>query len=272
VRITSAIGVALRRVSPRAAKAAKKAWALRRHTPWNKAHIINHLATSRGHRHYLELCTPITGGRYAEIDHAKFETCLRLMYNCPEAYVPCDGLLIDYRATGLDISECLTKMREDGRRVDIALIDSFHDYEPSMRDLIEGFRLLDAGGTLVVHDCLPPRAEIAQPKLTPGEWCGVSYQAFVDFVINRDDVEFYTVDTDYGCGIIHKQPRPPSSIIDPRTKERERTFANWLIKRDDPWAAFSFFETHKRMLTNLVSIREFLAKNTKSIRRQDNPA
>ena len=181
---------------------------LRRRAPWNKAHLINYLAEVRGYRHYLELCTPTSGGRYAEIDRSKFATCLRLMYQCPESYVPADGLTIDYRTTGLDISECLSRMREDGQCVDIALIDSFHEYESSLRDLREGFRLISEGGTLVVHDCLPPTAELAQPKFIPGEWCGVTYQAFIDFVSNRDDLEFYTVDTDYGCGIIHKQAKP----------------------------------------------------------------
>ena len=46
---------------------------------WNKAHLINHLAGVHGYRHYLELCTFMSGGRYDEIDRAKLPTCRRLM-------------------------------------------------------------------------------------------------------------------------------------------------------------------------------------------------
>jgi hypothetical protein len=197
------------------------------------------------------------------------------MYQCPENHVPADGLPIDYRIGGLDTSECLSKMRADGHVIDIALIDPFHAYEQSLRDLTEGFRLISEGGTLVVHDCLPPRAELAQPKFIPGEWCGVTYQAFIDFVNNREDLEFYTVDTNYGCGIIHKQPgRMPAESVGSRkhgaAHTRAQTLANWQTKRDDPWAAFSFFEANKRTLMNVISIDEFLVKNPNPSLRRSN--
>ena len=57
---------------------------------WNKAHLINHLAGVHGYRHYLELCTFMSGGRYDEIDRAKLPTCRRLMYRCPDDFD--DGL------------------------------------------------------------------------------------------------------------------------------------------------------------------------------------
>ena len=126
--------------------------------------LINYLAEIRGYRHYLEVCTPTSGGRYAEIDRSKFATCVRLMYQCPESHVPADGLTIDYRTAGLDISECLIKNARRRPRVDIALIDSFHEYEPSLRDLMEGFRLISEGGTLVVHDCLPREPNSLSPN------------------------------------------------------------------------------------------------------------
>jgi hypothetical protein len=274
MRIMSVIGTYLDLVAPRIAQRARKEWrranrewARRRPgAPWTKADLINHLADARGYRYYLEVCTPTSGGRYAEIKRSKFASCLRLMYRCPESYH--DGMAIDYRITDLDITECLTRMRDDARRVDIALLDSFHEYEQSLRDLTEGFGLISEGGTLVVHDCMPPRVEIAQPKFMPGEWSGATYEAFIDFVSNRSDLEFYTVDTDYGCGIIHKQSAgaesaEAASSIDERN-ERNQALANWQAQRDISWqAAFSFFEEHKEVLLDLISLDEFLAKNPK---------
>jgi hypothetical protein len=83
---------------------------------WNKAHLINHLAEVHGYRHYLELCTFSTGRRYAEIDRSQLQTCSRLMYRCP-----------------LDIGESLKKISDEDRRFDIALVDSWHEYETSWR-------------------------------------------------------------------------------------------------------------------------------------------
>ena len=266
----SVVGAYLDWVAPRIAQRTRKEWHranrewARRRAPWTKADLINHLAGARGYRCYLEVCTPNSGGLYAEINRSKFTNCVRLMYRCPESYH--DGMTIDYRSADLDITECLTRMREDGRRVDIALLDSFHEYEQSWRDLTKFFDLISEGGTLVVHDCMPPRIELAHPKFMPGEWSGATYQAFIEFVSNRNDLEFYTVDTDYGCGIIHKQSAvtvETASSIDERNKRNE-ALANWRFQRDNSWqAAFSFFEEHKEVLMNLVSVNEFLAKNPK---------
>ena len=80
---------------------------------WNKTHIVHRLARARGYRRYLEICTPITGGRYAEIDPSQFESCRRLMYRCPGDFH--DGLPVDYRSADNAIDACLDKMRRTVR-------------------------------------------------------------------------------------------------------------------------------------------------------------
>ena len=220
----------------------------------NKARLINHLAEVHGYRHYLELCTLSTGRRYAEIDRSQLETCVRLMYRCPDDFD--DGLPIDYRSSSLDIGECLKTISDEGRRFDIALVDSWHEYATSWRDLVEGFLLIREGGTLVVHDCLPPRSEIAVANYIPGEWCGVGYQAYVDFISQRRDLAVYTVDTDYGCGVIRKlaDPSPESA-----TSAGAQLLGDWRGKRGDPMEAFAFFQAHKQVLLNLITTEEFFA-------------
>src|SRR5262245_24777694 len=71
---------------------------------WNKAHLLNHLAEVHGYRHYLELCTFMSGGRYA----------------------------------------------------------------------------------------------------SPGNGAASAIKAYVDFISQRHDLAVYTVDADYGCGVIRK--------------------------------------------------------------------
>ena len=177
------------------------------------------------------------------------------MYRCPDGFD--DGLPIDYRSATLDIGECLKTISDEGRRFDIALVNSWHEYATSWRDLVEGFLLIREGGTLVVHDCLPPRPEIAVANYIPGEWCGVGYQAYVDFISQRRDLAVYTVDTDYGCGVIRKlaDPSPESA-----TSAGAELLGDWRSKRGDPMEAFAFFQAHKQVLLNLITTEEFFAR------------
>jgi SAM-dependent methyltransferase len=239
----------------------------------NKAGIINHLAAVHGYRNYLELCTLTTGARYQEIDRSKLSR-RRLMYRCPDDYE--DGDPVDYRSPDCDISACLQAIRGEKRRFDIALIDSFHEYGTSLRDLAEGFDLLREGGSLVVHDCLPPTRAIAQPTYLQGSWCGVSYEAYIDFVDARDDLAFYTVDTDYGCGVIRKRAgnafirlgrrllRAFDAVAD---GEGRRLMQEWRTLKGDHARRFDVFERHKRTLLNLISVDEFFAREKLTARR-----
>ena len=58
---------------------------------------------------------------------------------------------------------------------------------------------------MIVHDCRPPNGEVAVPDPLPGEWCGTTYKAYLDFVLERPDLDYVTVDTDYGCGVVTKR-------------------------------------------------------------------
>ena len=198
------------------------------------------------------------------------------MYRSRDDVAP-DGLAIDYRSPTLDIAACLDRIAAEGLAFDIVLVDPWHEYETSRRDLDAAFKLIGPGGTLVVHDCLPPRAEIAGPDFTPGEWCGVTYQAYIDFVTGRDDLAYYTVDIDYGCGVIEKIGAPPfwrrafgalAGHLKTRTPEEQAKAAakakildTWRqAKGSDPITCYAFFEANKQALLNLISLEEFLAR------------
>jgi hypothetical protein len=239
----------------------------------NKAHLINHLAEVHGYRHYLELCTGTTGNRYAEIDRSKFLTCRRLTYRCPDGHD--DGMSIDYRSSDNDIGDCLTKIGQEGRVFDIILVDPYHDYATSWRDLKVSFQLIKSGGTLVVHDCLPPRLEVATPEFIPGERCGTTYQAFIDFVSERDDLSYYTVDTDYGCSIIRKLSAPSAWRLAATSLARSwqrslgrmgsarryhEVLEGWKRVRGDHEAAFRFLQAHRDALLNLISTEQFFQR------------
>src|SRR5262245_57904629 len=168
---------------------------------WSKADIINHLADARGYQSYLEICTPTTGRRYAEVDQSKYKTCHRLMYRCPDDFD--DGMRIEFRSVDLDIASCTKQIGH--LRFDVILLDAFHGYETSLRDLNFARDFLTDHGTVVVHDCDPPSEQVACPDFITTSWAGVTYKAYLDFVMECDDLVYFTIDTDWGCGIIRKK-------------------------------------------------------------------
>jgi hypothetical protein len=104
---------------------------------------------------------------------------------------------------------------------------------------------------------LPPRPEIAVANYIPGEWCGVGYQAYVDFISQRRDLTAYTVDTDYGCGVIRKLANTSGACA---TSAGAELLGDWRSKRGDPTEAFAFLQTHKQVLLNVISTDEFFAR------------
>ena len=127
------------------------------------------------------------------------------------------------------------------------------------------------GGALVVHDCDPPNAEIASPEFIEGAWCGVTYRAFLDFVRGNDEIDYFTVDADYGCGVILKRPprHGPRRLRDAidraltRATESELT-SQWFAAGRDDKAAFDFFRSNRRRLLRLTKPARFLSKYRRS--------
>jgi hypothetical protein len=230
--------------------------------PFGKADIVLHLAKCYRYRRYLEIATSSTGFFYASVAKGRFDDCRRLMYRCPAEFD--DGLAVDYRSPDLDIGAALAAIQAERRRFDIVLVDPFHGYRESSRDLAAAFALLEDGGALVVHDCLPPNEAIACPEFKQGAWCGVTYKAFLDFVLPRRDLRYLTVDTDFGCGVIRKLksrlpgPFDPSEILRWReARERRRLIAAWRALGDDYAAAWRLFEPNRDELLNLISVEAF---------------
>ena len=219
-----------------------------------KMEIIGHLAARHGFIRYLELCTPTTGMLFDRLDRNVLTTAHRLMYNAPPDHD--DGLAVDFRTEGLDIGPCLSVIHASGQRYDIILVDPYHDYACSWRDLAAAFELVEAGGCLVVHDCLPPDRAMAAPEYDVGSWCGVTYKAYLDFVSSRN-LDYQTIDADYGCGVIRK-PGPRDVGAD-RSARDDRLWQEWHAIGNDFDRAFSFFETHKVALLRLIAPHAFLA-------------
>jgi hypothetical protein len=225
---------------------------------WNKMQIVNYLAAVNGYRHYLEVCTSITGNLYREVDRHLFVSCRRLMYKCNADFD--DGLGIDFRSPDSEIDECLSQLVKTEVCPDIVLVDPWHEYDTSFRDISKAFELVPLGGSVVVHDCLPPNLSVASPQYVPGDWCGVTYKAYVDFVAGRTDLNFKTVNIDYGCGVIRKAGLYHRIL--PDLAPAEKLIQSWRTLEGS--SAFCFFQKHAKELLNLISLDDFIEQNRRA--------
>ncbi len=227
-----------------------------------KMMIVNLLGRRFGLKSYMELATPSTGRFYFQIDRDWFDPVARMMYVTP--FVFDDGQKIDFRSPDEDISGVLEDFRSLGGAMDISLVDGWHTYATAYRDLREFFDLLSDGGVLVVHDCLPESREGASPRFRIGNWWGLSYKAFLDFVLQTPSLDYFTLDCDHGCGVIIKNrvfdavlgqdapggwlpPRPASDLV-----------KRWLGTSDND-SAYDLFEAEHRALLRLVPADRFLS-------------
>jgi Methyltransferase domain len=232
-------------------------------TELNKMMIVNLLGRRRELKNYLEVATPSTGRFFFRIHRDYFDQTARLMYLTP--YVFDDGHKIDFRSPDEDISGALEEFRQSGRVVDISLVDGWHTYKTAYRDLEQIFDLVTDGGVLVVHDCLPKSREGASPRFRNGNWWGLTYKAFLDFVLRNPSLDYFTLDCDHGCGVIIKN-RAFDAVLGQNSepgwlpsRPDKVLMERWFDAKADADLAYSLFEAEHNQLLRLVPADRFMA-------------
>ena len=217
-----------------------------------KSTVCNLLGAKYGYRSYLEIATPGSGGQHELIDRNQFTRCEQLVYVQPSDQQADATYRTSLRTSSGLVRAIIASHRE---RYDLVFVDSCHTYENSYEDIVGAFELVRPGGVMVVHDCNPTTASMAVPQIQMGEWCGVSYWAFIDFVLGRSNIRYYTVDCDYGCGVVYKLPHAHApGPHDFATLEFEWTAAKWS---DD--SRYQFFDRNRVALLNLRTVEEFIS-------------
>jgi len=216
-----------------------------------KHHIINALIRKNGYRAYLEIATPYAGGRFKDIERTGLRTCHRLVYRCPDDFD--DGFEVTFRSGNDEIETLLPA----DQRYDMVFIDAWHTLGCVSRDLREAFSRLTPGGTIVLHDCCPTTKKMARPEGDLGPWNGMAYCAFLDFVLSTPETVYYTVNTDFGCGVIKR--KPAADPLAAKFKRAGELADRWRSQRSEGTDVFAFFRRHRKPLLRLVSGNEFLS-------------
>ena len=124
------------------------------------------------------------------------------------------------------------------QKFEIIFIDGLHHNEQTYKDIINSLECLHKNGTIVVHDC-NPKEKIHQvvPRISK-VWNGDCWRAFVRLRKERDNLDMFVIDTDYGCGIIRKGEQ-----LSPMYINEDITFENFM--------------KYKKEWLNLISVEEF---------------
>lgn len=115
------------------------------------------------------------------------------------------------------------------RKYDIIFVDGLHHADQVYKDIKNGLKYLNAGGTIVCHD-MNPTKEIWQkvPRETQ-IWNGDCWKAWVQLRSEHNDLEMFVVDTDWGCGVIRAGKQPKLIVKEPVTYENlEINRKKWL--------------------------------------------
>jgi hypothetical protein len=197
----------------------------------NRLDIINKLISKNNFKNYLEI------GIYTG----------DVLNNCvAENKLGVDPNISNYRGNVKTInktSDEYFKDIDDNKQFDIVFIDGMHESEQVYRDIENSVKHLTKNGIIVVHDCNPPEFKYICSyedfiKFQLPAWNGNVYLGFVDFV-KTYNMEYYTVDTDWGVGII----KPDNKLIN---KERVRISTDW-----------NYFNNNRSSLLNLINVDSF---------------
>ena len=155
--------------------------------------IINQFISERGYTQYLEI-----GAKHGEC-LVQIKAPIRISVD------PDPDSVASYVMTS---DEFFDKTRiypsmENEINPDIIFIDGLHEHNQVYRDIVNSLSILSPGSVIILHDCLPTSEHMqAHADQYPGgEWTGDVWKAFVKCRAELP-YELYTINTDFGCGII----------------------------------------------------------------------
>lgn len=127
---------------------------------------------------------------------------------------------------------------------DIVFIDGLHEADQVYKDICNSVEFLNEGGTIVMHDMLPTTEDEQKVPRVQDTWTGDCWRAFAKWrKENWGKHRSFTIDTDWGIGVIKLQP------TNAKCKIPEDVEYNWET-----------FTKHKKNLLSVISWDEYIRR------------
>lgn len=184
--------------------------------------IINHLIKKYNYKTYLEIGTQF-GDCFSKIEIG-------------------DKVCVDPEKRYDELTHEMTSdefFSKNTKTFDIVFVDGLHLEEQSTKDIHNSLKCLNAGGSIVVHDCLPHCEEFIKVC-----WNGTVFRSIIDLRYNNPELNLHVVDTDCGCGVITKMP-PLQTVYSKVPIDLAKTYY--------------YYETNKQELMNVISVDQFIS-------------
>lgn len=174
---------------------------------------------------------------YLEIGIANGECFNNINIQYKDGVDPVSSIFTKFTMT----SDEFFKQLDTHKKYDIIFIDGLHHDYQVYTDIINSLNHLSDNGMILCHDMNPP-VEICQEKdMRVGYWNGDCWKAFAQLRSEQSDLEMYTIDTDWGIGIIQRGKQALINIpekLDYQYLEQNRTHILNLISMDDFYNKF----------------------------------
>lgn len=179
--------------------------------------IINHFIHERNYTTFLEIGTK-DGATYDRVDAQ-----IRISVD-PDWQTP---------ATFRMTSDEFFKQNEN--KFDVVFIDGFHEHNQVYCDITHALSALNPGGVIILHDCLPTSEQMQEHLLTAPSgypWTGDVWKAFVKARALLP-YEAYTINDDFGCGVIDTSMKKKSSRSNKLPSDMEAMTYEQFVKHPE---------------------------------------
>lgn len=112
------------------------------------------------------------------------------------------------------------------KKFDIIFIDGLHESKQVEKDIKNSLRFLNKNGYIICHDINPPNIEAQKMPRKTRIWTGDCWKAWVKIRTEHKNLKMFTVNTDYGCGIIQVGPQESLNL-----KGKEINYQNLTMNR-----------------------------------------
>lgn len=168
----------------------------------NRTEIINLLIEKNNYKSYLEIGLDNPDSNYNHIQ-CEYKECVDPFFEKDHI----NGFDVNISNFEDIINNVLTyRMTSDefflknDKKYDIIFIDGLHTKEQVGKDIINSLKVLNKGGKIVCHDCLPTDYNSQKVPREQAHWFGDVWRTIPE--LSKQNIKFNTVDCDCGCCII----------------------------------------------------------------------